>query len=41
MASAGKKTPRFTPLFLTPYTDTERSTLYANIDQRVSEMFDT
>ena len=41
MASAEKKTPRFTPLFLTPYTDTERSTLYANIDQRVSEMFDT
>ena len=41
MASVGKKTPRFTPLFLTPYTDTERATLYANIDQRVSEMFDT
>ena len=41
MTSVGKKTPRFTPLFLTPYTDTGRSTLYANIDQRVSEMFDT
>lgn len=41
LASVGKKTPRFTPLFLTPYSDTERAILYANIDQRVSEMFNT
>ena len=41
MASVGKKTPRFTPLFLTPYNDTERATLYANIDRRVDKMFDS
>jgi tRNA dimethylallyltransferase len=35
------KTPRFSPLFLTPYTDSEqnRKELYARIDARVSEMF--
>ncbi len=37
--SHGKKIPRFSPLFLTPYTDIERSELYARIDKRVEWMF--
>jgi tRNA A37 N6-isopentenylltransferase MiaA len=37
------KKPRFSPLFLTPYTDSEenRKTLYQNIDNRVKNMFNT
>jgi tRNA dimethylallyltransferase len=41
MTSIGKKTLRFTPLYITPYDDADRKRLYANIDQRVSEMFDS
>ncbi len=39
MTSEWKKIPRFSPLFLTPYDDADRQTLYATIDRRVSEMF--
>ena len=39
--SIWKKTPRFSPLFITPYSDTNRQQLYNTIDQRVSEMFYT
>jgi tRNA dimethylallyltransferase len=38
--SKGKKVPRFDPLFLTPYSDTNRPALYQNIDDRVTTMFD-
>ncbi len=37
--SKNRKTPRFSPLFLTPYTDSERAELYARIDARVACMF--
>ncbi len=37
--SQWKKTPRFSPLFLTPYTDSERAELYTRIDNRVRWMF--
>jgi hypothetical protein len=40
LESVGKKTPRFAPLYITPYDDADRKTLYMNIDQRVAEMFD-
>lgn len=33
--SVGKKIPRFSPLFLTPYSDTERPVLYERINARV------
>ena len=33
--SKGKKIPRFSPLFLTPYTDSDRGKLYARVDNRV------
>ncbi|NRH20902.1 tRNA (adenosine(37)-N6)-dimethylallyltransferase MiaA [Candidatus Gracilibacteria bacterium] len=39
--SIGKKIPRFSPLFITPYSDTNRQKLYDTIDLRVSEMFNT
>lgn len=39
LESKWKKTPRFSPLFLTPYNDRDRQILYANIDKRVDEMF--
>ena len=37
----GTKRARFSPLFLTPYRDSEdiRKELYARIDTRVGEMF--
>jgi len=35
-----QKTQRFAPLYLTPYTDTNRADLYAHIDSRVQGMFD-
>lgn len=35
------KIPRFSPLFITPYSDNNRESLYKTIDQRVSEMFNT
>ena len=41
MASVGVKSARFSPLYITPYDDTTRPELYARIDHRVSEMFDT
>lgn len=41
LASKWKKTPRFTPLLLTPYDDADRQDLYANIDRRVYDMFDS
>jgi tRNA dimethylallyltransferase len=34
--SHGKKKLRFSPLFITPYTDSERGELYAHIDKRVA-----
>ena len=39
--SHGTKVARFSPLFLTPYTDSEenRKELYGRIDDRVEEMF--
>lgn len=37
--SQWQKTPRFSPLFLTPYTDSERAELYTRIDNRVEGMF--
>lgn len=37
--SKGKKTPRFSPLFLTPYKDTCRPVLYERINHRVESMF--
>lgn len=37
--SLWKKNPRFSPLFITPYSDSRRKQLYENIDQRVSNMF--
>lgn len=37
--SKGKKTPRFSPLFITPYQDTDRPILYDRINQRVENMF--
>ena len=37
--SKNRKTPRFSPLFLTPYTDSERVELYTRIDTRVAWMF--
>ncbi|MBC7498409.1 tRNA (adenosine(37)-N6)-dimethylallyltransferase MiaA [Candidatus Gracilibacteria bacterium] len=40
LTSIGKKTARFAPLYITPYDDANRKELYANIDRRVSEMFD-
>jgi tRNA dimethylallyltransferase len=40
LASAGRKSPRFSPLYITPYDDMRRAELYATIDRRVSEMFD-
>lgn len=39
--SIWKKIPRFSPLFITPYSDTNRQKLYDTIDLRVSEMFNT
>jgi tRNA dimethylallyltransferase len=41
LESKWKKTARFSPFFITPYNDSERKTLYENIDARVSGMFDT
>ncbi len=41
MEAQWQKVPRFSPLFLTPYTDTDRAALYAHIDLRVAEMFST
>jgi tRNA dimethylallyltransferase len=40
--SQNTKKPRFSPLFLTPYTDNKenRKVLYARIDTRVEKMFD-
>jgi tRNA dimethylallyltransferase len=40
--SYNTKTPRFSPIFLTPYTDSEenRKELYTRIDARVEKMFD-
>ncbi|MBC7503801.1 tRNA (adenosine(37)-N6)-dimethylallyltransferase MiaA [Candidatus Gracilibacteria bacterium] len=40
LESKGKKNPRFSPLFLTPYDDINRPDLYKNINKRVDEMFD-
>ncbi len=40
LESKWKKIQRFSPLFLTPYSDNHREILYENINQRVSEMFD-
>ena len=37
--SHGKKKPRFSPLFLTPYVDNDRGELYTRIDKRVELMF--
>ena len=39
--AAGTKRARFSPLFLTPYTDNleNRKDLYTRIDTRVGEMF--
>lgn len=39
LKSKWKKIPRFSPLFVTPYIDTERSELYKKIDTRVLEMY--
>ena len=40
--SHNTKTPRFSPLFLTPYIDgvEDRKDLYRRIDARVKKMFD-
>lgn len=38
--SKNTKIPRFSPLFLTPYDDKYRATLYARINSRVKKMFD-
>ena len=40
LESKWKKTPRFAPLYITPYSDRDRQDLYTNIDRRVDEMFD-
>ena len=39
--SKNTKTPRFSPLFITPYTDSvdDRKELYTRIDERVENMF--
>lgn len=37
--SKWKKTPRFDPLFITPYNDNNREKLYSTINSRVEEMF--
>lgn len=41
LESKWKKSPRFSPFFMTPYHDSNRKRLYETIDSRVSAMFDT